>query len=129
MKKPDFIKNALRDKRVIIALVAMILGSSLIAFLPWVLINYTALFPRASINQQYPAIMLIFFALLYFLIGFLAGDIIDAKERKKSGNLSGRLDEQTRAKKWLIRTAPYLAALFCLITGLITDFLIISQLT
>ncbi|MDD3389021.1 MAG: hypothetical protein WCX47_04910 [Bacilli bacterium] len=121
-------KKALRDKRVLLVLGALILGALLISFLPWVIINYTPWFPEASINQQYPAIMLYFFAIVFFLVGYLVGDIFEARDRKKSGNYSGRLDDKTRAKKWLFRTAPYLAALFCLIAGLITDLAILTYL-
>lgn len=128
MKTTDFIKAALRDRRVFIALIALILGALIIAFLPWVLINYTNLFPEESINRQFPAYMLYFFTLIFLLAGFLTGDIIEARNRKKSGNYSGRLDDATKARKWLIRTAPYFAALFCLLVGLIADFIIITYL-
>jgi len=121
-------KKALRDKRVIIALIALILGAALISFLPWIIINYTPWFPQANINKQYPAIMLYFFALIFFLVGYLVGDIFEARDRKKSNNYSGRLDEKTREKKWLFRTAPYLAALVSFVAGLITDMFLITYL-
>lgn len=121
-------KNALRDKRVLLSLIVLIFVALVVSYLPWVLINFTPWFPSSSINRQYPAIMLYFFALVFFLGGYLVTDIYEARKRKADANYNGPLPKEIIAKKWLLRTAPYLASLTCLITGLITDLVIIPLL-
>ncbi len=111
-------KNALKNYRVYIgALVLVIIGLGV----PFLVLGIS-LVPSFNFNQfeGYPWLIAIFMG-VYFLIGYLWGDIKSASYRKKNKNYDGELPEDIKTTCWSRRWPFFLAAIVLLVVFIVID--------
>jgi hypothetical protein len=91
------------------------------SFLPYLIINYTSWFPL--IDPLHPGLLIYAIAVIYLVVAFFIGEVVNAKIRKKTSNWYGPLNMEDRHQMRITRGPWLFAGLVGLILGVIVSYL------
>ena len=113
-------KDAFKNKKVyIVAAIALVVAALVVTIWDIIALNSDNGFLQ-------PEMVVWAFAIIYVLIGYVAGDMVVVRYRRKEGQYDGKVPDEIRINAWIKRLEFFIPAILLFIAAITFDIIAVT---